>query len=1286
MAKLPPRFAPTGNRANVTGTAPPPATAGPPPPAGFRVVGGPTLTPSGSGAHLGLTGGQPAVPQGYRNVSPTLSPTGGLNLAGLTPKQVVDFTHLTQFDSNQAFNELVSGKYTKDQVAVLAEIAGRYNRPHQTLGVIGRVLNVGVNVSTALGTGVARVVKDATHFKGGSTWQDIRDVLEITPPWWVASVVAHGYVDVPKAIYENKTYDDLIKEQWDPKSFMYRHAMPIGLAADIAFDPTTYVTFGVTAPSKVAARELMMTSMAASHDAAMTAIKTGVYKGEQIPAGMDINTLMPMIHMIERRPFTPGDAMAQIRQTDQARLGILRASGEAYGKIDVLKAGARSVAPRGGFGIRMAGTQLVPPSATDALAANIRKVTGRKPSTFTSARSGAPTEGFTKISDFKDFPLEKFSKVHEDILRTSAMVEFKQVGMDQITSAMKRVEETKMLFKMPKEAPLAATTADQAILARAKTAIEKIFVNTTPEYVPPGYRVNLLKPDYKFDNVNPYRSRLQQVRESAFKERDATIATAVDHGFRDSAIQSMRDQWDFLVEKYSDPVDVLSRFQANVEGRILSDQGIDQILKNPMHARIPNPHYEALMQSQDDLDRAVERWTNVQGKLNAAKKTKKPKSTITKFANQLEAARVEKTAARLRYEEVKVSHAAEKTGARVVDHAGQLGQDALPITHKGQKYFVTQAVSEAMEAMRNPKYIDAEVQRRLDRLNWAQHKWKMLATTANMSFHVMNLVGGMWNNMLGGVWNPRDYVTAWGDVIQKHNAEADKITFAGKIVGRFRPMQEAKTGAERQNALITTGASGGQVHEVTGEQAYGARATGDPKNRYIPRDVRFAARRLRQIYGVSSIGAAVLPDQWVPDDVQDVLNPALGGALLLPEITKIGRRTASDVEDILRTTPMIAAERNPTYRQLLSANSIPPPINFGKHMGSEGPLDLPKIERERAWNIGARNALHYQFDYSDLSNFEKMFAKSVFPFYTFYKNNFILQAREIVNRPRFVNTFQDITGYMNTLGDDEQNPWFKKLLPEYFDKLNMFKMPVPNLVRDKLGIPHGQDVYLNPKLPFASLNLFPPLWQLAEDNSISPTSQKWGAVLSPVFGAVGPFAGGGPFKPLLEAYVGYNLGLARPIDFQRIESQNYRQSAIAAPGWMQFIPDFMKKQWVWKDPDTGQEMMHPTLKYVVDQMASPFISSFGDALGATGDSGTAQQKAGAFSWITGVRLTPVDPIKLQRGWLYRMQSYLQGQKADAKQRGITFSPEDELLLRRIRAQIKPVNYAYEQEQKAIHGQ
>jgi hypothetical protein len=269
----------------------------------------------------------------------------------------------------------------------------------------------------------------------------------------------------------------------------------------------------------------------------------------------------------------------------------------------------------------------------------------------------------------------------------------------------------------------------------------------------------------------------------------------------------------------------------------------------------------------------------------------------------------------------------------------------------------------------------------------------------------------------------------------------------------------------------------------------------------------------------------------------------------------------------------------------------------------------------------------------------------------------------------------------------EDNERFQSILPDYFSKLGMFRVPVPDFMREVMGLPQDQDLYINPKLPYASLNLFPPLWEVFNDESITPPNTRWLQMFAPMFGSVGPNSVFPMFKPMVEASVGWNMGLARPIDYQMLQSGGWRNSPREAPGFITYLPKILQNQFgVYKDPQSGRLMMDSSMAYIAESMATPFINSAGDVFNWSGTGPEADRiKANNFSFITGIRLSPVDPVRLQRSFLYRTENWLEGKKGEAKRKGETFSREDTILLLRIRAQLKHVEAYWDARERAMYG-
>jgi len=282
--------------------------------------------------------------------------------------------------------------------------------------------------------------------------------------------------------------------------------------------------------------------------------------------------------------------------------------------------------------------------------------------------------------------------------------------------------------------------------------------------------------------------------------------------------------------------------------------------------------------------------------------------------------------------------------------------------------------------------------------------------------------------------------------------------------------------------------------------------------------------------------------------------------------------------------------------------------------------------------------------------------------------------------------------YLNENGD-VSDP-MQQLLPEYFDNISAFQVPVPTSLRAKLGLAKDQPLYLNPKLPFVSLNLMPDLWDVFRDTG-QPTPQKMLAAFAPILGSIGPFA---PLpipgmKPMLEAATGVQLGLNKTIDYQRSSSNDWRNSYVPAPSWVQHLPkpvrDFMGifpfLKTVKSPRPGGGFLMTATGQYLLDQMSTPFVTNLGQVIPAGGvDEG--KTKADTVSWLTGVRLIPVDMLRTHRSWAYRLKSILEARQQDLKDQGKQLTPTDAETLAIVRQQIKVLEASWDTRQTELYGE
>jgi hypothetical protein len=295
---------------------------------------------------------------------------------------------------------------------------------------------------------------------------------------------------------------------------------------------------------------------------------------------------------------------------------------------------------------------------------------------------------------------------------------------------------------------------------------------------------------------------------------------------------------------------------------------------------------------------------------------------------------------------------------------------------------------------------------------------------------------------------------------------------------------------------------------------------------------------------------------------------------------------------------------------------------------------------------------------------------------------------QLAQQPRYIQAFNQMTTYVNEEMDDSLPAEFRAVLPEFFDNLEAFRMPVPSWAREKLGLPANQPLYLNPKLPFISLNLFPPFWDIFRDTG-EPFPQKLMRIAAPITGMVGPLAPV-PFpgaKVAFEYASNNQLGLARPIDYQRASSNDWRNSYRDAPGWIKHLPKPLQNFFGVTETKNGRLLMTNSRIYVLEQMSTPFINNLGQSISpaAATEHQQGQARADMVSWMTGIRLMPVDLLKLHRSWGYRLIDMMEAQKAELKDQGKLMDPEDEASLKLLRREVDVLEMAWDEREVELYG-
>ncbi len=614
----------------------------------------------------------------------------------------------------------------------------------------------------------------------------------------------------------------------------------------------------------------------------------------------------------------------------------------------------------------------------------------------------------------------------------------------------------------------------------------------------------------------------------------------------------------------------------------------------------------------------------------------------------------------------------------------------MPVTSPidGQKYAVIADMHDALDELMNPQFLDKSTKSVLEALSMPQNYWKQFATSANPSFHVMNFLGAVWNNLYAGIYNPADYLKAI-TTLYKSRIEEAHISGRTRYMGRTTASTgKRKAGREEAQKLVQEARIRGATSDTSSIYAEIQQGLQHGRETFAPSAQTTLDQRMKQLVtrrpGESRKRYALRQSRRATAGGLLATGNPVGVALLAPEAARVGRVVGTTIEDVVRLAPFMKAAHDPVLL---------------RYMDAFGPIRVPgmvhpgftKAQQSAMYDIGANISKHFQFDYSDLTQFERKWAKLIFPFYTFYRKNFVLQMQLLAQAPRGVHTAQAVMNFLNENGD-VSDP-MQQLLPEYFDQISAFQVPVPTSIRTKLGLATDQPLYLNPKLPFVSLNLMPDLWDVFRDTG-QPTSQKMLQAFAPMLGSIGPLA---PLplpgmKTMLEAAVGQQLGLNKTIDYQRSSSNDWRNSYVPAPAWVQYLPKpvrnfmgiFPYMKTVPSAKPGGGYLMTATGQYLIDQMATPFVTNLGQVIPAGGVD-TGKTKADTVSWLTGIRLIPVDMLRMHRSWAYRLREILQSKQQDLKDQGKLLEPQDQVTLGMVKAQIQALEAAWDTRQLELYG-
>lgn len=269
----------------------------------------------------------------------------------------------------------------------------------------------------------------------------------------------------------------------------------------------------------------------------------------------------------------------------------------------------------------------------------------------------------------------------------------------------------------------------------------------------------------------------------------------------------------------------------------------------------------------------------------------------------------------------------------------------------------------------------------------------------------------------------------------------------------------------------------------------------------------------------------------------------------------------------------------------------------------------------------ADHANAYHFDYGDVTEFERTFARRAAPFWTFTARALPMHAKALVQKPgKFANIEKARQELAFSMGLSEG---WQDDLPEYKQRA------IPFGVRVK-----GKDLALDAALPTSMLNELP--------TSLDPAAYA---------AELGKF-GISLVTPI--AKIPAELGANRSFFFRRdIESDDY--PLVAAPTWVKRLPENVrddlgivndyvdrrsgKKTWGWPGRVDYMVKQVPGLPVLFNQLAT--------------DGALRSGRSGAEKWVSaaGVKVDPIDPLSNRIYNLLKQSREVNKEIAALRQRG-----------------------------------
>jgi hypothetical protein len=294
--------------------------------------------------------------------------------------------------------------------------------------------------------------------------------------------------------------------------------------------------------------------------------------------------------------------------------------------------------------------------------------------------------------------------------------------------------------------------------------------------------------------------------------------------------------------------------------------------------------------------------------------------------------------------------------------------------------------------------------------------------------------------------------------------------------------------------------------------------------------------------------------------------------------------------------------------ETLSKNPLKHPIRASRAFGqwvedfSKRSLFLDQLHKGKSLEDAAATVDKFLFDYGDLTDFEKTYARRLMPFYTWMRKNVPLQAEMVVKKPhayaavsKGINDIEDVTKENGSFND----PRYRA---EYLQDNNSIQLPTEKGKNRK---------YLNTYLPYQDLNKLP----IPGGSSLLDSARDIASGLDPAV------------KTAVELLTNKSLYFNKPLYDEDLGVTGDKQKI---PDYLNILPDAVKNELFTKVKINGKDQYQtPALaKYILQQL--PVMNIVGKSTSAITtpegeDSSTETKLKNLISALAGIRTTERTP-------------------------------------------------------------